>query len=197
MSNGTGAISADAPITQLLMDAESGNDAAWDEIYRILYADIYRIATSLARQHARNGHSPTSLISETWIKLARSRVVATSGEHFVSLIARAMRFVLVDQARSALAKKRGSGIAVESMPDGFEAVAVHTEFERLLMVNKAFESLALVSERLLRVVELRYFGGLEEAEIAELLGVTERTVRRDWRKARAYLQKQLEPAVSH
>lgn len=184
-------------ITQLLAEAESGSDAAWEEIYRVLYADIHRIAASLVRQHVRKGHSPTSLISETWIKLTRSRVVATSREHLVSLIARAMRFVLIDQARSALAGKRGEGIVAESMSGEAEQVAGQLELERLLMVNNAFESLARISARLARVVELRYFGGMDETEIADLLGVTERTVRRDWRKARAYLQNQLEPSAGH
>lgn len=178
-------------VTQLLVEAEKSGGDAWNRIYGLIYQDLHRIARSQIRQQVNPGLSPTSLISETWLKLVRSQVSASSRPHLVSLIARAMRFVLVDEARRALASKRGGRQVVETLSSIGEPAAEDDGLEEVLALDKAFESLAEISPRLARVVELRYYGGLEEAEVAELLGVTSRTVRRDWRKARAFLQSQL------
>ncbi|KLJ00639.1 hypothetical protein WQ56_09025 [Luteimonas sp. FCS-9] len=175
----------------MLDQAGDGHDAAWDEIYRLLYDDLHRIARSEIRRQAIASHSPTSLISETWIRLARADIPATSRAHLVALLARAMRFVLVDQARRAMAGKRGRHLLVVSTDDERDAVPGPVELDRLLSIHGALQALERLDRRLARVVELRYFGGLGEAEIASLLGVTERTVRRDWRKARAFLQAEL------
>ncbi|WP_149195402.1 ECF-type sigma factor [Luteimonas suaedae] len=175
-------------VTQLLVEAEQTGGDAWNRIYGLIYQDLHRIARSQIRQQMNPGLSPTSLISETWLKLVRSQISASSRPHLVSLIARAMRFVLVDEVRRALASKRGGRQVAERLSSIREPAAEDDRLEEVLALDKALESLAEISPRLTRVVELRYYGGLEETEIAELLGVTSRTVRRDWRKARAFLQ---------
>jgi RNA polymerase sigma factor (TIGR02999 family) len=109
----------------------------------------------------------------------------------VSLIARAMRFVLIDEARRALTSKRGGYRVVEALRQIGEPAAEDGRLEEMIELDRALESLMEICPRLARVVELRYYCGLEETEIAELLGVTVRTVRRDWRKARAFLQSRL------
>ena len=178
-------------VTCLLVDAEEGSEDAWNLIYTLVYHDLHRIARSQIRRHAQPGLTPTSLISEAWIKLARTQVSASCRPHLMSLIARAMRFVLLDEARRVMTDKRGGEMYFEG-PTAVENLRVDSQIEELLALDKALESLALISDRLAKVVELRYFGGLDELEIAALLGVTERTVRRDWRKARAYLQSHLD-----
>jgi RNA polymerase sigma factor (TIGR02999 family) len=183
----------DPAIARLLADASDGDATAWDGIYRLLYDDLHRIARSEIRRLAIATHSPTSLISETWLKFARTRIPAASRGHLVALLARAMRFVLVDQARRGTAAKRGRDVLVSAPADAHDALHDALKLEQLLSIHNALQSLEALDPRLARVVELRYFGGLGEAEIASLSGLTVRTVRRDWRKARAFLQAQLDP----
>lgn len=174
-------------VTQLLNHAQGGHSDAWDRIYALLYQDLHRIARSQIRQQ-RRGHSrsPTSLISETWLRLASADFSVENRSHLVALIARAMRFVLLDEARRALAEKRGDGVEVLTLDDTNEP-GHQVQLEQLLILDQALNDLATVDARLAQVVELRYFGGLSEQEIADVLKVNERTVRRDWRKARAFL----------
>lgn len=178
-------------VTSLLLDAVEGDESAWNRIYSLVYHDLHRLARSQIRLHAQPGLSPSSLISEAWLKLARTQAAASCRPHLMSLIARAMRFVLLDEARRSFTGKRGGN----ARHDGLSAIEqAHTDsrIEELLALDQALDRLAGIDARLARVVELRYFGGLEETEIASVLGVTERTIRRDWRKARAYLQSQLD-----
>ena len=132
------------------------------------------------------GSMPTSLISETWIRLASADFDVENRAHLVALIARAMRFVLLDEVRRALAEKRGEGMELLTL-DQVNDPGYNTHLEQLLILDQALNELATLDARLAQVVELRYFGGLSELEIADVLKVTERTVRRDWRKARAFL----------
>ncbi len=171
---------------QLLVAADAGQSTAWDRIYALLYADLHRIAHSQIRRLASPRLSPTSLISETWLKLSNARLKVDSRRHLTSLIARAMRFVLIDQARRALTDAHGAGDQVP-LQDEFCAGETQARLEQLLSLDQALTALADIDRRLARVVELRYFGGLSEREAAEALGITERTVSRDWRKARAWL----------
>lgn len=179
-------------VTCLLVDAEQNGEDVWNQIYALIYQDLHRIARSQIRQQLRPGLSPTSLISETWLKLARSHIAATCRPHLISLIARAMRFVLLDEARRALTTKRGGQQIGEALPLDEGSIADDSRLAEMLALDKALETLAGINSRLARVVELRYYGGMEEVEIAELLSVTVRTVRRDWRKARAFLHKHLQ-----
>lgn len=176
-----------ASVTQLLGQVQAGVEGVWDRVYALLYADLRQVAIFLIRkQHLGNVVSPTSLVSETWIKLAGIKLSATDRSHLLGLIARAMRFVLVDQVRRMHAEKRGEGlqvISLESSPD----VGEDNRFEQLLILDKALTDLAEIDPRMVRVVEMRYFGGMTLTEISEALGVTERTVGRDWKRARAFL----------
>ena len=171
---------------RLLAAADAGDAGAWSRIYALLYPDLHRIARSQIRRQTRAQLSPTSLISETWPKLSAARLNVSSRRHLTSLIARAMRFVLIDETRRALAHARADS---EHAPaaDAATDMATQVRLERLLSINRAMDGLATVAPRLARVVELRYFGGLSEPEVADVLAVTERTVSRDWRKARAWL----------
>ncbi len=178
-------------VTVLLLDAETGSEEAWNRIYTLVYHDLHRIARSQIRMHFQPGVSPTSLISEAWLKLARTQASASCRPHLMSLIARAMRFVLLDEARRTMTDKRGRDVHIEQL-SAIDGLGVDSQIEELIALDRALEGLAGIDGRLAKVVELRYFGGLDEIEIASLLGVTERTVRRDWRKARAYLQSHLD-----
>ncbi len=175
-------------ITQLLSQVQNGNGDAgvWDRIYTLLYHDLHRIAGSLIRQQRRTSRSPTSLISESWLRLAGAKLTLESRAHLISLVVRAMRFTLIDEVRQSLGEKHGKGVLIVNI-DEVEIESQEMNPERLLMLDQALNDLAEVDERLVRVVELRFFGGMLEEDIAQLLQVTRRTVRRDWRKARAFL----------
>ncbi|MFC5594034.1 ECF-type sigma factor [Lysobacter niastensis] len=174
-------------ITELILEAQGGQADAWDRIYALLYNDLHQIARSQIRHQQRWGQgSPTSLVNETWLRLAGAKFTVEGRSHLVALIARTMRFVLLDEARRALSEKQGGGVDVLPL-DEVREPSQYSQLEQLLILDQALNDLAKLDARLAQVVELRYFGGLSEVEIAEVLGVTERTVRRDWRKARAFL----------
>lgn len=176
-----------ASVTQMLGEIESGAAGAWDRVYALLYAELRQIASSLIRQKYRGfAISPTSLVSETWLKLAGAELSANDRSHLVVLIVRAMRFVLVDHVRRVNTEKRGDGLQVLSLDDSHD-VGEDSRFEQLLILDKALSALAEVDPRMAKVVEMRYFGGMSLEEIAGTLDVTERTVGRDWRRARAFL----------
>ncbi len=176
-----------ASITQLLGEVQEGVEGAWDRVYALLYAELRQVAVALIRRQYRGQTmSPTSLVSETWIRLSGAELGARDKSHLVTLIVRAMRFVLVDQARRIRAGKRGEGVQVMSLEDSVD-VGEDDRFEQFLVLDKALTGLAEVDPRMARVVEMRYFGGMTLPEIAEALGITERTAGRDWRKARAFL----------
>lgn len=179
-------------ITQLLQAARSGDRAAADRVVARLYADMQR----MARRHMRRAGNmtlldTTALVHEAWLRLG-----GTEGKdfpdrrHFLAYAAQAMRSVVIDLVRARQAERRGGGqehltlntAIAELTPQGDDAV---------LRVHEALDELAQLEPRLAQVVEMRYFGGLLEQEIADALGVTERTVQRDWQKARLFLSMSL------
>lgn len=175
-------------ITRLLASAGDGQADAWHRIYDLLYDDLHRIARSQLRRQAGSGLSPTSLVSETWLKLAGAALDVSGRRHLTSLIARAMRFVLLDEARRVLAEKRQAGAGTTVLDEDIAEPQVQSDrLEQLLALDQALDGLAALDERLAQVVELRYFGGLTEEEVAGTLDLNVRTIRRDWRRARAYL----------
>ncbi len=184
-------------ITRLLVSAQAGNNDAWGRIYAALYDDLHRIARSQIRQITLGRVSATSLVSEGWLRLANAKFNAENRRHFVAMVARAMRFVLVDEIRKEMAEKRAGGLQVLSLDDGMD-VGRDEDLAEIIAMDAALTQLEALDARLGALVEMRYFGGLEEAEIAAALGVTERTLRRDWRKARAFLLAQLsdQPVVA-
>lgn len=174
-------------ITRLLAAADAGHPDAWHRIYDLLYEDLHRIARSQIRHRSGLQVSPTSLISETWLKLSGAKLNIEGRRHLTALIARAMRFVLLDETRRVLADKRRAAEGATASQDEPADADAATRLEQLLVLGQALEDLASIDARLAEVVELRYFGGLTEEEVAANLGLHVRTIRRDWRRARAFL----------
>ena len=131
----------------------------------------------------------TALLHESYLRLQNTGSLNVTGRaHFLAYASRTMRSIIVDFARRRLAERRGGGVADVTLNTDIAQAATSGENEReIVRVHDALEELAQVDERLVRVVEMRYFGGMSEAEIAEALGVTDRTIRRDWEKARLML----------
>ena len=161
-----------------------------DALYQALYTELKSRAHWERRKVvAGQTFSTTVLVNEAFFKLAKMDSFA-SRAHFLNTAAAAMRQVLVDRARAALADKRGSGIKPMSLDDtnlGLMPVDPGEGADSLLVLNQALERLGELNPRLVKVVECRYFSGYSDAETAEALGVNERTVRRDWLKAKAWL----------
>ncbi len=181
---------APGDVTRLLQSAVEGDREALDRLVPLVYHDLHRLAhRQLNRENTGHTLQTTALVHEAYMKLAGGKVSAASRSHFLAIAARAMRQVLVDYARRRKAEKRGSGVAAITLSDGGHGVDVSTD--DLLALDEVLDQL---EPRQRQVVELRFFGGLEEKDIAEALGVSERTVRRDWVKARAWLYRALYPA---
>jgi RNA polymerase sigma factor (TIGR02999 family) len=184
-------LTASPAVTELLLRLRSGDRAALDRLTPIVYDELLRIA----RHHLRGeseGHTlnTTALAHEAWLKLVDvGRVEWQDRAHFLALASRAMRRILIDHARQRSAGRRGGG-AVPLPLDEATTVAVEAP-EALLALDDALAKLANLSPRLAQVVECRYFGGLTEDETAGALGVTTRTVQRDWVKARGWLHNAL------
>lgn len=175
-------------ITLLLRDAADGNRQAADQVIALLYADLQRLARSRLRRSAdMTLLDTTSLVHESWLRLARGEGPAfTDRRHFLAYAAQVMRSIVVDLLRSRQAERHGGGVwHVTLSTEIGESVARHED--EVLRVHEALDELASTEPRLAQVVQMRYFGGLSEAEIAECLGVTERTVQRDWQKAKLFL----------
>jgi RNA polymerase sigma factor (TIGR02999 family) len=162
-----------------------------DHVYSVTYEELRRLASSVRRNDPAATMSPTTLVNEVWLKLAASpRFELTNRLHFKRIAARAMRQVLVDAARRRRAGKRGGADAVfVTFDDSVDQPAL---YERdLLALDRALDDLARIHPRQATMVEGRFFGGLDVAEIAALLQVSEATILRDWRAAKAWLANEL------
>jgi len=174
-------------VTRLLQSANAGDRAALDRVLPLLYEDLRRLARrQLAREHGSRTIQPTALVHEAYLKLAGSAPQAQNRAHLLAIAAHAMRQVLVDHARERHAAKRGPDWVSTTLTDGVSTTTLDPE--GLLALDDALERL---EPRQRQVVECRFFAGLGDEEIAEALGVTTRTVRRDWVKARAWLNRWL------
>jgi RNA polymerase sigma-70 factor (ECF subfamily) len=165
-----------------------------EELFPRLYGELREIADRLLRGEVV-GHTlqPTALVHEAWFKLAGPNAPRpVDREHFLALAARAMRQVLVDHARRRRTLKRGGAAVDLTIADDRLGFAI--PLDDLIAVDDALSRLGSQNERLARVVELRFFAGLSEEETARALGVTTRTVQRDWAKARAWLHAELDGA---
>lgn len=164
---------------------------ALDDLFSATYEELRRLAGSVRRGEAGITLNPTALVNEAWLKLAGSPEVArTSPLHFKRIAARAMRQVLVEAARRRIARKRGGPDAVFVTFD--ESLAAGAGWaDDLVGLNEALNELSRLHPRQALMVESRFFGGLNVAETAELLGVSEATVLRDWRAAKAWLSHEL------
>lgn len=163
---------------------------ALNHLFSVTYEELRRLAAAVRRSDPNASLSPTTLVNEAWLKLANSPWVGTlSPLHFKRVAARAMRQILVEAARRRQAKKRGGkDVTVVALDESLEATMFS---EDLLALDRALEALAAVSPRQAVMIESRFFGGLDVAETAKLLDVSEATVLRDWRAAKAWLAREL------
>lgn len=175
-------------ITQLIARARGGDRGALDDLFGQLYPELRRIARARLAHNVRDTlMDTTALVHECYMKfVAAQRLAVQDRVHFLAYSAKAMRSIIVDAARAARAERRGGDAAhvtlntehAEGLPQGEEEI---------VDIDEALKELARLDARLVQVVEMRYFAGMTDAEIGDALGVTDRTVRRDWEKARLLL----------
>ena len=182
-----GGVALPESVTQLLQQGRAGDAAAGDRAYALIHGQLRTAAHH--QLHGRRGQTlcTTALVNEAW--LARAELDVRDREHYLALAARAMRQIVCDQARRRLAEKRGGHDLRITLTESVAEADIAGE--DVLALDAALQQLARLDPRLAQVVECRYFGGMSEPELAGLLGVTERTVRRDWRKARAFLYSEM------
>jgi len=180
-------------ITQLLLDWSGGDSAAADQLLSVVYRELRRLAASHLRREPRGRRlDTTELVHEAYLRLVdQKRVHWQSRHHFFGIAAQAMRRILVDEARSRLYAKRGSGRRPLPLDRALELPLEHAS--ELIALDDALSDLAAIDREQAQIVELRYFAGLTHEEIAQLLDVSARTVGRRWRMARAWLYEQLHP----
>jgi RNA polymerase sigma factor (TIGR02999 family) len=177
-------------VTRLLRAAQAGEPAALERLIPLVYDDLRRLAQrQLGREYGDRTLNATALVHEAYLKLAGGASAAHDRAHLLAIAARAMRQVLVDYARERKAAKRGGGAWERTtLTDG--AWVREFDPDAMLLLD---EALAELEPRQRQVVECRFFGGMEEPEIAQALGVSDRTVHRDWVKARAWLHRHFFP----
>lgn len=175
--------------TELIEAAQSGQPEAWNKVYELLYKELHGAARMQLRRWGKGG-SATSLINRAWLRFDPDRLTLGSRQHLLGVLSRAMRYALLDEARRLTTTKRHAEMS--STEDALDKVGYDPQLDELLALDHALDALTAADPRLGQLVEMRYFGGLSEIEIANALGLTDRTIRRDWRKARAFLAAQLD-----
>jgi RNA polymerase sigma factor (TIGR02999 family) len=180
-------------LTTLFDAVGEGDRRAIDRLLALMYGDLHQLAH---RRLSASGRAitleTTGLVHESYLRfLSAGRLRVTDRAHFLSYAARVMRSIIVDMVRKHRAERHGGGALHVTLNTNVVDQACGSE-DQIMRVNEALEELAEAEPRLVQVVEMRYFGGLQESEIAEILGLTERTVRRDWQKARLLLRVALE-----
>jgi RNA polymerase sigma factor (TIGR02999 family) len=173
--------------SRLLVATRAGDREAFDRLYARVYAELREIAHHrLSRCRPGDTLSTTALVHEAYLRLADESAARTGDRpHFLALASRAMRFILVDHARARRRQKRGGGDA--PLPLDQVQVATDEPVPDLIALDDAMERLRRLSDRQCELVEYRFFGGLTYEEIAEVMDVSVRTVKRDWTKARTWL----------
>ena len=178
-------------ITELLAEWREGNQSALDELYPLVYNELHRLARRYMSRE-RKGHTlqTTALINEAYVRLVDQKNVQWANRsHFFAISAQIMRRILIDHARRHAYAKRGGGAQQVSLEEA--ATITPDQGRELVRLDEALKSLAEMDPRRSQVVELRYFGGLNNEEIASVLHISENTVTRDWNMARAWLYQQL------
>ena len=187
-----GTIPDTATITQWLAAWRDGNFAARDHLFAVVHPELRQLAVRLLRRE-RPDHTlePNAVINEVYLRLTGSQPLSYNDRaHFFAVAAQTMRRILVDYARARVAEKRGAGLRRVPLSDAGEWDAA-ISCEQLIDLDTELAGLAAADPRAARVVELRFFGGLVEEEVAEALGVSVITVKRDWKAARAWLAARL------
>jgi RNA polymerase sigma factor (TIGR02999 family) len=178
-------------LTALLRDASEGDQNALDRLMPLVYGELRKIAASYLRRE-RKDHTlqPTALVHEAYLRLTNQRDMAWQNRaHFYGIAAQMMRRILVDHARKRQAAKRDANawkVATAEVGDGAESAP------ELLALDRALEELAQIDPQQAKIVELRFFGGLTVEETAEVAGISPRTVKREWRTAKAWLRREME-----
>ncbi len=178
-------------IQEILAAARGGDDTAAERLFPLVYKQLRGTARrQLRRWRPGDSLNTTALVHEAYIKLlGRSKLEVQDRHHFFALAARAMRQIVVDHARGRSAQKRGGNDAPVTLHESKQGA--ETRVVEVLALDRALEALTRRSERLAKLVELRFFGGFTFEESAEVLGLSRRTAHRDWRKARAFLYNEL------
>ncbi len=180
-------------ITSLLLDWSKGDQAAYEQLAPLVYDELHRIARRQMSKE-RPGHTlqPSALVNEAFMRLIDyDGVNWENRRHFFRLAARMMREVLINYATSRKSAKRGGTAQRVTLDEALVSEKAAMGLEDLLALNEALERLAQEDERCARVVELMFFGGLSERETADELGISDRTVKREWRYARLWLRREL------
>lgn len=178
-------------VTQILEDLKGGDRSAWERLLPVIYDELRELASRYLRRE-RKGHTlqPTALVHETYLKLVGQSQVDWHGRaHFFAVAAQAMRRILVDYARQHLAAKRGGGRHRITLDE--QLIAQSRDQEDVLALEDALVKLAELDSRQAKMVELRFFGGLNVAEVAEVLGTSKRTAEREWTMVRSWLRREL------
>jgi RNA polymerase sigma factor (TIGR02999 family) len=173
-------------ITRLLAEAKGADGEAKNRLWQALYGELHRLARSQLRRNGGGSGSldTTALLHEAYIKMVRvDELQADSRGQFFSYASKVMRSIVIDICRERMSERRGGGIADITLNTSISDSVARSD-EDLVRISDALEELGKVNPRLVQVVEMRFFGGLTEEEIAESLGVTTRTIQRDWDKAR-------------
>jgi RNA polymerase sigma factor (TIGR02999 family) len=175
------------------MGAMQDDRAALDQLFSVTYEELRRLATIVRRGEPSESLNPTALVNEAYVKLAETlKLRPESRLHFKRIAARAMRQVLVEAARRRTAHKRGGGYVMVTFDESLDARIDSSD--ELLALDAALEDLGRIEPRQAQMVEYRFFGGLDLTETAQLLEVSESTIVRDWRAAKAWLAVELKRA---
>src|SRR5690349_17216896 len=184
-------------ITGLLHDVARGDRSAFDRLVPLVYEELRGIARGRLRLE-RPGHTldTTALVHEAYFKLVgQTRVAWQNRGHFFAVASEAMRRILVDYAKQRRAAKRGSGAVLVPLDDGADQVAdawlSDSQAEELIALDEALGRLGGFNPQGARIVQYRFFGGMAETEVAQVMAISERTVRRSWSVARAWLRREL------
>jgi RNA polymerase sigma factor (TIGR02999 family) len=176
-----------------------GGQRSLDEVFSLAYEELRRLARSVRRSDPKASLTPTAIVNEAWMKLARTPAVAAASPlHFKRIAACAMRQVLVEGARRRHAQVRGGDVQRMTFDEasGVGMLGAASTDREVLALDSALDVLARVEPRQAALVEARFFGGLEMVEVAELLGVSEATALRDWRAAKAWLAVEVRRALT-
>ena len=181
-------------LERLIESAEQGDAGSRQELFSVLYDELHRLAQRELRRGAPLTISPTTLLHETYLKLSgREAVKFPDRVRFLAYASRAMRRLIIDYVRSRCAQKRGAGFEITSLPT--EDLPHAQEESELESIGEALTVIGEIEPRLAQIVDLKFFCGFSFAEIAGVMGVSERTAQRDWDKARILLQHHLRDQV--
>lgn len=180
-------------VTKLLSKSSAGDQAAMHAAYALLYPELRRIAHGRLRQNVnRISLDTTALVHDAYLRFVQAKALqVTDRNHFLAYASTVMRSVVVDLIREAHAERRGGGQMDVTLNTSISDSSADRSSDEALDVHEALTQLEQIDARMAKVVEMRYFAGLNDSEIAESLGVTARTVGRDWEKARVFLYSML------